>query len=180
MQISKKGKIFLTSVEGVCLSLYLDSVNVRTIGIGVTRTEIPNIGDLPWTYSITMEECFKLLDKSLVRYENAVNKALKVSVTQNQYDALVSICYNIGTGGLSGSTFIKRINNRESPQRIAQAIMMWNKPKEIIGRRAKEVDLYNKGSYGDGKALLFPVNPTSHKPIYNKGKSINVADYLDK
>lgn len=180
MNISNKGKIFLTGVEGVCLSLYLDSVNVRTIGIGVTRTEIPNINQLPWSYSITMKECFELLDKSLVRYEDAVNKALKVKVSQNQYDALVSICYNIGTGGLTKSTFMKRVNNGESAARIAQAIMMWNKPKEIIGRRAKEVDLYNKGLYGDGKALLFPVSPTSHKPIYSKGKSINVADYLDK
>lgn len=178
MNISKEGKIFLVGLEGVCLNLYLDSVNVRTIGVGVTRTEIPNIGTLPWSYSITMKECFELLDKSLGRYVDAVNKALKVPVLQRQFDALVSICYNIGTGGLAKSTFIKRINNGESAERIEQAIMMWNKPKEIIGRRAKEAKLYMVGGYGDGKALLFPVNEVTHKPVYSRGKTITVADYL--
>lgn len=215
MNLSEEGKIFLVGLEGICLNLYLDSVNVRTIAIGATRSEIPNISDLPWTYTITMKEAFELLDKSLGKYVNAINKALKVEVKQHQFDSLISICYNIGTGGASGSTFMKRINagapmgralsgfvevedviseldrtiegeeyiempcmNFAGGGTIADAIMMWTKPKEITNRRKKEVRLFTTGYYGDGKALVFPVNSSSHKPMYGKGKVVNVKDYL--
>jgi GH24 family phage-related lysozyme (muramidase) len=110
MNISKQGKAELCGHEGLALKLYLDSVNVRTIGLGATVSEIPNIKQLPWTYSITIQEAFDLLDKSLSKYVKAVNDALKVPVTQFQFDALVSICYNIGTSGLKNSTFMRRIN----------------------------------------------------------------------
>lgn len=216
MELSEEGKIFITSLEGICLNLYLDSVNVRTIAIGATVSEIPNIAELPWTYSITMKEAFELLDKSLGKYVRAINNALKVNIKQHQFDSLVSICYNIGTGGATGSTFMKRINAGSPMGRaltgfvdvddfvdeldrtaeggsyeeaieersfagggtIADAIMMWKHPKEIIGRRKKEVRLYTTGYYGDGKALVFPVNSSNHKPNYSRGRIVDVKDYL--
>lgn len=216
MELSKEGKIFLVGLEGICLSLYLDSVNVRTIAIGATVSEIPNIAELPWTYSITMKEAFELLDKSLGKYVRAINNALKVNIKQHQFDSLVSICYNIGTGGATGSTFMKRINAGSPMGRaltgfvdvddfvneldrtaegvsyeeaieehsfagggtVADAIMMWKRPKEIIGRRKKEARLYTTGYYGDGKALVFPTSSTTHRPLYGKGKMIVVEDYL--
>lgn len=178
MKMSTEGKIFLTGLEGICTTFYLDSVGVKTLGIGVTKTEIPNINELPWNTEYSVSDIFKLFDKSLKRYEDAVNNTLKVSIEQHQFDALVSICYNIGTGGLRGSTFMKRINNKDTDKRIGDAIMMWNKPPEIIGRRNKERLLYTTGNYGNGKALLFPVNPNTKKPVYSKGKEIIVRNYL--
>lgn len=179
MKTSKEGLIFIASLEGLATQLYLDSVNVLTIGIGATVSEIPDIKSKPWSYTITIQEAVVLFQKSLVKYENAVNRALKVDITQQQFNALVSICYNIGTGGLSISTFIKRINTKDSAQRVYDAILMWNKPREIVGRRTKEAKLFRYQTYPDSMQVNhFPISATSHKPIYSKGKLINLYDYL--
>lgn len=180
MNISRKGLIELVGHEGVCLRPYKDSVGVWTIGVGhaSTANQPPNPAKMSKTAYITMDEAFKLFEKSIQRYQNAVNKALKVEVTQEQFDALVSWCYNVGTGGMARSTAIRRINNRESSARVYQALMMWRKPPEIIGRRRKEAKLFRDGVYSNnGKALLFDTNGRG-KVSYAKGKSINVADYL--
>lgn len=176
MKTSIKGLIEICGSEGICLSPYLDSVGVVTIGVGATKSEIP---DLSLSHpNITVKQAMELFKSSIVKYERAIDKALKVEITQEQYDSLASVCYNIGTGGLSGSTFIKRINSGESPNRVAAAIQMWNKPKEIMGRRNKEALLYEHGVYSNkGMALLFPVN-SKHKPVYSQGVNVNVLDYL--
>ncbi len=178
MNISTNGKIFLTSVEGICLSPYLDSKDIKTIAIGATKSEIPNIANMPWETEITMERAFILLDSSLKKYVDAVQSSLKIPVKQHQFDALVSICYNIGCSGLKTSLFMRRINSAYELAEVGDAILMWRKPPEIIGRRRKEVNLYKTGEYGDGKANVFPVNPTTHKPQYARGRNIVVQDYL--
>lgn len=119
MKMSLEGQIELIGHEGLALSKYLDSVGVWTIGVGATRTEIADLADWPLDKKLTVDEALELFDKSLVRYENAVNKALRVPVSQTQFDALVSICYNIGTGGLTGSTFMRRINQGAAVGRIS-------------------------------------------------------------
>lgn len=177
MKSSLEGLVFLASLEGVALSKYLCSAGVVTIGVGATKSEIPDIAEWPASKTITVEDAFDLLDKSIVRYENAINKALKVEVTQNQFDALVSIAYNIGTHGAATSTFMRRINTGASMSAITAAILMWDKPKEIIGRRKKEVELFSKGNYGDGKVSVFAVN-SKLQPVYSKGKIIDARKYL--
>ena len=179
MNFSDDGKMFLIGLEGICLSPYLDSVGVKTIAIGATVSEIPDIADMPWGHVITMKEAFELLDRSLAKYVAAVNKALAVVVSQNQFDALVSVCYNIGTGGLKSSTFIKRINAGMSNESIISALLMWRKPPEILGRRKKEANLFVTGEYGDGKALVFPANAKTHKPVYKQGKEVDIKELLN-
>ncbi len=179
MRMSKEGKIFLAGVEGVAKSCYLDSVGIKTIGIGATVSEIPDIAKMPWDKEISVKEAFELLDKSLVKYENAVNNGLKVQVPQYTFDALVSWIYNVGTGWVKKSTLIKVINSGEhNKDYLRKLLLMYNKPKEIIGRRTKEADLMVGGKYGDGKVNLFPVSPATHKPIYSRSVSINAEDYL--
>lgn len=217
MSMSKNGKIMLAGLEGIALTKYKDSVGVWTIGIGATRSEIPDIAKWPINKAITIKEAFQLLEKSLGKYERAVHDTLNTVIEQYQFDALTSICYNIGTGGLSKSTFMKRINAHaalgkvaagfvnlddlynnientmtisgviqeeeevlgfSSGDTIADAIMMWTKPKEITGRRRKEARLYTMGIYPSPKtATLFPVS-TKGTPLYGKGKVINCEEYL--
>jgi len=180
MKTSNAGLMFIAGLEGLCQTKYYDSVGVQTIGVGATVSEIHNIKEWPWDKELSIKECFNMLQKSVVKYEKAVDKTLKVGtmLSQSQYDALVSICYNIGTGGLAKSTFMKRINAGDSAINIAAAILMWDKPKEIIGRRTKEAKLYTRGIYaGEGKVLVFPVS-SSHKPLYGKGYEINAKEYL--
>ncbi len=184
METSLKGMIELTGHEGICLTKYLDSVGVWTIGVGATISEIPDIVEWPRDKTLTMKEVFALFKQSLKKYERAVNNAIKVDITQEQFDALVSICYNIGTGwfGVGGhaiATFVKRINAGAMKDSIYAAIMAFTKPVEITARRKKEATLYINGTYQNkGRALLFSVN-TRGKPVYKDGKSIDVALYLN-
>lgn len=178
MEVSLKGLVEIIGLEGICLYPYLDSVGVWTIGAGHTASESPDPAKMPKNIAITMDYAIDLFKSDIKRYSDPVNVALKVPVTQEQFDALTSITYNIGVGGMRKSTFIKRINNRDSMSNIANAILMWDKPKEIMGRRKKEAKLYSTGVYSNnGKALVFPVNSSS-KPVYSKGKEVNVFDLL--
>lgn len=179
MKTSIDGMIFIAGLEGICLTKYLCSSNVWTIGVGATKTEVPDIASWPMNKEITIEQAFKLFEKSLKRYENAVNRGLKVEVEQHVFDALVSWCYNVGTGWVSKATVIKLINNgTTNKSMLYNALMRYSKPKAIIGRRKKEAKLLTEAKYaGKGKANLFPVNSRG-KPIYSRGVSIKVKDYL--
>lgn len=140
MRMSAEGRALLIDREGVRTEAYRDSVGVWTIGIGHTAAAgapVPKAG-----MTISRQEAEAIFARDLVQYEDGVSKALKVPVAQHQYDALVSICYNIGQGGLAGSTFISRINAGESPERVAEAILWWNKPPEVQGRRRGEALQY--------------------------------------
>ncbi len=176
--ISLEGKIEIFGHEGICLRPYLDSVGVWTLAGGATASEGIDIKSMDKTKYITMDYAMELFNKGIGKYVKAVNMALDVDVNQQQFDALVSICYNIGCGGMAGSTFIKRINAGDSTTLVSNAIMMWCKPKEITTRRAKEARLYREGVYSNhGMALLFDTNGAG-KVQYSKGKNIKVADYL--
>lgn len=180
MHISKKGMIELAGHEGICLTKYKDSVGVWTIGVGATRTEIPDIARWPQNKSITVEEAFELMKKSIVKYEKGVRRALKVDVPQHTFDALVSWCYNVGTGWCKKASVIKLLNKgvHHSDKRVYNALMMYRKPREIIKRRTKEAILLTTGVYSNkGRALLFPVSKKG-SPIYSKGKTIDVNKYL--
>lgn len=180
MKTSNAGLVEIAGHEGICLSKYLDSVGVWTIGIGATRTEIPDIVSWPLSRTITMQAAFDLFGRSIVKYENAINKNLKKHIPQHQFDALVSWCYNVGTGWVDASTVMKRINAGAPEGELFDALMMYKKPKEIIGRRTKEAKLLAYGKYSnEGKALLFPVNKKGY-PVYGKGVTINVWEYIDK
>lgn len=182
MQISKEGLIELANYEALAHTKYLDSVGVHTIGIGMTISEIPDLNSWSWTKSLSTQECVDQYRASLKQYENAVNRALKVEVTQAQYDMLVSITYNIGVNGMAGSTFMKRINAKDTPERIVSAMKAWNKAngrilKGLVNRRAAEGKVFLTGKYtNDGTIGLIVVNSTTHKPAY-KGR-INIGAYL--
>lgn len=178
MQTSLKGLLFIASLEGCCLSKYYDSVSVATIGIGATKTEIPNLPDWPMGKTITIQEAFTLLKKSVAKYENAINKAITVPLQQWQFDALVSWCYNVGIGWPPKASVIRHLNNGDAKEAVYKALMMFNQPKEIIGRRTKEAILLTTGKYsGEGKVLVFPVTKNGH-PQYSKGYEINAEEYL--
>ncbi len=183
MKTSKQGLIELANYEALSNTLYLDSGGVRTIGIGMTVSEIPDIREWSWDRRIETDECVRMYQRSLIKYENAVNKAIKpgIEITQAQFDALVSITYNIGTGGMAGSTFMKRVNAGASPSSVVAAMQAWNKDngrtiRGLVNRRAAEGRVYMTGKYtNDGTVQHIIVN-SAHKPVY-KGR-INIEEYI--
>lgn len=182
MQISKAGAIELANYEAMSHTKYIDSGGVHTIGIGMTSSDIPDLNQWSWTRSLTTEECVQLYLKHLRKYENAVIDALEVEVSQHEYDALVSICYNIGTGGFRKSTFLRRLNNGRPKREVAAAFLMWNRDngrtvKGLTNRRNAESKIFLTGEYtNDGTVTLIQVNPNTHKPVY-KGRE-DISNYF--
>lgn len=141
--MSDNGLKFLMDNEGVILKPYLDTKSIPTIGVGCTYWENGNkvkMTDSP----ITMERAMELFKHILSHYELTVYSNTRDDINQNQFDSLVSLCYNIGVNGFKSSTLVKRINANASPQSIENAFMMWTKNKELVGRRKREVQLYLK------------------------------------
>jgi len=139
-KMSAIGLASLIAREGRRLTAYKDSVGVWTIGVGHTAAAgapAPKAG-----MTITATEADAIFARDIVQYEQAVRSAIKVPLADHQFDALASICYNIGQSGFAGSTFVRRINERASAASIREAILMWRKPAEIISRRTAEADQF--------------------------------------
>ena len=177
MELSKQGYLELASREGLALTPYLDSVGVKTVGFGSTVSDIKDLPLWAWNREISIEEAVSIYKSGLNKYVTGVNKALTLlDIPQHKFDALVSVCYNIGVAGTAKSTFMKLVNAKASDDEIVDAIMLWNKPHAIIGRRTKEANLFKNGVYtNDGACDLIRVD-TNHHPHYDR--RIDIAEYF--
>jgi len=140
--MSDAGRNLLEAREGVRLKAYKDVVGVWTIGVGHTAAAgnpTPKAG-----MTITASEADEIFKRDLVQYEDAVSSAVKVGIGQDQYDALVSLTFNIGIGAFKKSTVLRKLNAGDYAG-AAQAFMMWRKPPQIIGRRTGEMKQFLKG-----------------------------------
>ncbi|PZQ78015.1 MAG: muraminidase [Variovorax paradoxus] len=126
--------------EGLRLVAYLDSVGVWTIGYGDTGPDVVK------GLTITKEGAEKRLRKRLVEFEGYVNTYVKVPLKQHQFDALVSLVYNIGPANFKTSTLLKKLNAGDYIG-AADQFLVWNKGrvdgklvviKGLANRRAKE------------------------------------------
>lgn len=145
-QIDQSGIDFLINEEGLILHPYLDSVGIPTIGIGNTYYEDGT--RIKMTDStITKDKAINLFKIVLRNYETAVWSVTRDDINQNQFNALVSLCYNIGVAAFKGSTLLKRVNANPNDFLIRDAFLMWKnaggKPI-LLQRRRREADLYFK------------------------------------
>lgn len=112
MRTGQAGVALIKRFEGFRAAPYLCPAGIPTIGYGSTRyadgTPV-TLQDLP----ITEPRAVQLLADTLGRYEGAVGALVTVPLTQNQFDALVSFTYNVGSGNLRNSTLLKLINSRD-------------------------------------------------------------------
>lgn len=130
--------------EGLGLVAYLDPVGVWTIGYGDTGTDVVK------GLTITKEEAEERLRKRLVEFEGYVNRAVKVKLTQNQFDALVSLVYNIGPTNFNDSTLLRKLNAGDYAG-AADQFLVWNKGRVdgklvvisgLVNRRNAERQLF--------------------------------------
>ncbi len=140
--LDQKGIDFLVKEEGLRLKPYRDSVGIPTTGIGMTY--YPDSGkrvtmsDPP----LTKEQAVSMFASIVKPYEAAVWSVTRDDITQNNFNALVSLAYNIGVGGFKKSTVVKIVNNNPNDPRIADAFQMWKKPIILLPRRKREVAMY--------------------------------------
>lgn len=143
MKTSQKGINLIVSFEGFSSSPYLDSAGIPTIGYG--NTYYPGGKKVTMKDpAITREKGTELFSAVLPTYEKIVSNKVKVALTQNQYDALVSHTYN--TGG--SDTLFSLINKKAGEVEIRN----WFTTKYItaggktlnglIRRRKAEADLF--------------------------------------
>ena len=119
MHISEEGKSLIKKFEGCKLEAYLDAVDVPTIAYG--RTKGVRMGDV-----CTQEQADAWLEEELEEYGGYVNDAVKVPLTQNQFDALVAWTYNLGPTNLNKSSMLVEINN-ENWDEVPAQMRRWNK-----------------------------------------------------
>ena len=139
MNISKEGLSLIKKFEGCELEAYNCAAGVLTIGYGSTKGV--KEGD-----TITQEEADKLLLHEMEEYEGYVNNLVKVDLSQNQFDALVSWVFNLGPANLKASTLLKVLNGKDYDDVPAQ-IQRWNKAggkvlEGLIRRRNAEALLF--------------------------------------
>jgi lysozyme len=132
--MTSRGRQLLTDREGKRLNAYRDTKGIPTIGVGHTSAAGPP--EVQMGMTITDQQCDDILARDLEKFEAILDDALEVPVADHEYDALLSIMFNVGQQ-FATSTAIKRLNAGDRPG-CADAIMMWNKPPEIIGRRKTE------------------------------------------
>ncbi len=149
MKVSAAGRKAISAHEGVRLKAYPDpATNAEpwTIGVGHTSAAGP-----PKVYkglTITTAECDEILSRDLATFERAVLKLVTAPLNQNQFDALVSLAFNIGAGNLGKSTLIRKLNARDY-RGAADQFTVWNKAAGkvmtgLVRRRAEERALFLK------------------------------------
>lgn len=139
MNLSSNGIAIIKKFEGCRYIAYQDIVGVWTIGYGFTK-------GVKFGMSMSPEECDSRLLSEVRSYEAAVLAACTVKPTQNQFDALVSLAWNIGIAGMSKSSVIK-YHNKKDFVNAAKSFGMWNMAggkvvQGLVNRRAAEAALY--------------------------------------
>lgn len=143
--LSDNGMKLLEQFEGLRLEAYLDSAGIATIGWGSIK--YPNGNKVKLGDKITKAQAKQYKLHDLKEFESTVNTSVKVHLTQNQYDALVSISYNIGSNAFKNSTLLKKLNSGDY-KGAAEQFLAWinsggRKVKGLENRRKSEMKLFN-------------------------------------
>lgn len=138
MAIAKSTLDFITKEEGARNKAYKDSKGLWTIGVGhLIKSDEQHLINA----TLTDEQVEDLLKSDLKWCSEAVESSVKVPLSQHQFDALYSLCFNIGETNFKKSTVVKKINENDL-KGAADAILMWNKPAVLINRRQRERALF--------------------------------------
>lgn len=152
--IDDAGYELIKGFEGVRTKAYKDSVGIPTIGIGFIKysTGKRKGSAVKMQDTITPEEIKQEFLVQVQEYVRGVNAAIrpeiKEGMTQNMFNALVSLCYNIGVRNFSRSTLVKKLNALDFDG-AANEFLKWNRAggkvvQGLTNRRIKEKNLFNK------------------------------------
>lgn len=153
MILSPAGRQLIKSFEGLSLKAYPDAAGY-SIGYGhygASRGQV-----------ITREEADRLFDSDVSRFERRVSESTPVA-TQNQFDAMVSLAYNIRETAFDTST-LKKVHNAMDHGKAANEFLRWNKSggevhPGLVARRAKEREIYLSNFSGLPVAIPTVIGP---------------------
>lgn len=147
MRLDQRGIDFLKQREGFSATKYWDYAGY-SIGYGHLIKSGENISE-----PISVAYATQLLANDVAWAEGAVNRNVAVALSQNQFNALVSLAYNIGAKGFASSTLL-RLLNKGDYSGAANQFSVWNKvtangKKQVnnglVARREKERSLFLYG-----------------------------------
>lgn len=104
LNCSPKGRVLIAKYVGLRLTAYQDLVGVWTIGYGHTGPDVKS------GLTITLQQADNLLAEDLSKIAQKVDTLVTVPLNQNQFDALVSFCNQLGMGELQKSTLLRLLN----------------------------------------------------------------------
>lgn len=133
--LSAAALVGIATFEGYSPTTYLDIVGIPTIGFGTTHGVKPGQKTDPVA---ALQR--KLSD--VQKFEGAIKQCVTVPLHQYEYDAYLSLAYNIGSGAFCGSTLVKKLNKQDY-EGACREILRWNRAggKVVRGlsvRREKE------------------------------------------
>ena len=169
MKTSLKGILAIINEEALVLSTYRDAAGVLTIGVGHTASA-GGMAPKP-RGRITIEQAIALFAADLARFERRVSAAVKRSLTQHEFDALVSFDFN--TGAIAGGTVDDKLDLGDIEGAMA-TLQQYDKAggRKLTGldrRRDTEEAMFRHGKYPEtnsikvydtwpGKVRLAPVS----------------------
>ena len=144
MSVSNKGVDLICEFEGKRLAAYDDGVGVWTIGFGTIK--YPDGNRVKKGDACTLEQAKEYMRHDLIEFEHTVNSSVKVPLNQNQFDALVSLAYNIGSNAFKSSTLVKKLNTGDY-QGAADQFNVWvnaggKRMQGLVNRRDREKLLF--------------------------------------
>lgn len=138
MIIDEVGIEFVKKREGYKDTAYQDQAGVWTIGYGTTKIDGRRVSP---NESCDIIEATKWLGADLLDSERFVTKVVKVKINQNQFNALVSLAYNIGHAGFKNSTLLRKLNSKQPL--FEDLFTRWCKVT-INGKKIRSDGLYNR------------------------------------
>ena len=146
MILDNKGYLLITKHEGLKLKPYLCPAKIPTIGYG--NTYYPDGKRVTLLdKDITKQQAFDMFKEIANRFAKRVDALVTSNINQNQFNALVSFAYNVGTGNFSSSTLLKKVNVNPDDLTLKAEFLRWNKAggkvlNGLTNRRNEEADLY--------------------------------------
>ena len=145
MKLDQNGYKLIQKFEGCRLDAYQDSVGIWTIGFGNITYE--NGTKVRKGDTISLKRAEELFKYFADRFAANIADKVTVPITQNQFNAIVSLSYNIGLSNFSASTLLKKLNKCSSDATIKNEFLKWRfaggkELKGLVKRRTEEANLY--------------------------------------
>ena len=119
LAVSATCLVGIATHEGYRGEAYKDAVGIPTIGYGETAGV--KMGD-----KTTPERALVQLLSSTEKHADAIRQCIHVPLYQHEFDAYISLAYNIGTGAFCRSTLVKKLNTKDYAG-ACEEIKRWNK-----------------------------------------------------
>lgn len=169
MKVSDKGLMAIIAHEGIVQSRYKDSKGIWTIGVGHTKMA-GGLNPETFTGVLPVADLMDLFRQDIAKFEKGVNDAIKVPISQHEFDALVSFHYN--TGAVAKATLTATLNKGDHKSAGLQ-FMNWVKPPEIKNRRSQEMNLFLYGTYPVPLTTIYSAT-ASGTVLWGSGKRVNL------